>query len=422
MNANDKVLNVLLLAEACNPAWSSVPLVGYQMARALAARNDLHVTVATHVRNRPQLETSELASRATIEYIDSDAVAGPLFRLGKKLRGGDGLGFMTNTLAAYPGYIWFENLVHRRFCKDLARGRFDLIHRITPVSPTLSGPLVKLSRVPMVVGPVNGGLAWPKGYSDLQKDEREWLAPVRRLYKMMPFNRSTFRHAAAVIAGSNQAMKDVGTGNGPRIHLSENGIDPNRFPLSDSWHEPSGRFQFAFAGRLVPCKGVRFVLEAMARSAALRETDFVIVGDGPLRGELETLAAQLGIAERVQFRGWVKQNELSDILRRSQAFVFPSIREFGGGAVLEAMASGLPCIVTDYGGPAELVAEDCGIKVPIADRGNLVSHVQSAMEALLTDPARCRQLGTAAINRIRSQFTWSEKARQVNELYRQLLA
>jgi glycosyltransferase involved in cell wall biosynthesis len=422
MVAAEKALNVLVLAEACNPTWTSVPLVGYQTARALAARTDLNVTVVTHSRNKAALQGSDLAERATLEFVDSDAVAGPLYRLGKLIRGGDGLGFMTNTAAAYPGYVWFEHLVHRRFGEALSRGTFDLIHRVTPVSPSLGGPLVGRSKVPVVVGPVNGGLAWPIGYADLRDKEREWLSPVRRAYKMMPFNRSTFRNAAAVLTGSRQAEAEVGAGIGPRVHMPENGIDPTRFPISTAWPEPKDKFRFVFAGRLVPCKGVGFALEALATSAALRDAELVIVGDGPLRAELEAKAERLGIAGRVKFLGWINQSLLAGVLRSCQAFVFPSVREFGGGAVLEAMASGLPCVVTDYGGPAELVDDECGIKVPIAGRDQFVTKLREAMEALPQNPTRCRALGAAAVRRVRSEFTWDEKARQMVDVYRDVLA
>ena len=107
-------------------------------------------------------------------------------------------------------------------------------------------------------------------------------------------------------------------------------------------------------------------------------------------------------------------------MARSQAFVFPSLREFGGGVVLEALASGLPSIVVEYGGPGELVTPECGVLLPLVPRQQLVTQVQRAMEELAGDAAKCRRLGAAACRRVRDEFVWSRKAARLVEMYRQI--
>ena len=77
-SAGSTVVRVLLMAEACNPDWPSVPLVGYNQARALAERKDLRVTLVTHERNRANLEADELMMLAEeVVFINSDAIARP---------------------------------------------------------------------------------------------------------------------------------------------------------------------------------------------------------------------------------------------------------------------------------------------------------------------------------------------------------
>ncbi|MCC6417968.1 MAG: glycosyltransferase family 4 protein [Gemmataceae bacterium] len=415
-------LRVLLIAEACNPTWTSVPLVGYNFACALAERPDLDITLVSQVRNRSALEADPIASLVQLRFIDNEWLAAPLYGLARFLRGGTALSWTIDTAMAWPSYMVFENEVACRFGRQLDAGRFDLIHRVTPLTPTMGSPLARRTGVPMLIGPLNGGLPWPKEYPELRRQEKEWLVPLRGLYRHLPYYRATYRHLAGVIAGSRHTATEIPRSfRGRRFYLPENGVDPARFPLASAWPEPKNRFRFVTVGRLVPYKGVDLTLEAMSRSAALKACELCVIGDGPQRTQLEALTRQYGLEGNVQFLGWVDQKRLGEEFRRSQVFVFPSLREFGGGVALEALASALPAIIVAYGGPAELVTPECGVLVPLRPRAELVPALQAAMEQLAADPVRCRALGQAACNRVRDEFTWTAKAGRLAAIYRQLL-
>lgn len=417
---------VLLLAEACNPAWTSVPLVGYNLARALSRRPDLRLTLATHVRNRPEVEADPIADAAELVFIDNEALARPLHKLSTRLRGGKSLAWTTEMALAWPSYIYFEKLVYKHLGDRLRAGEFDLIHRVTPVSPTMPSPLAKLAApTPFLLGPLNGGLPWPKDHPHLVRREKEWLARFRAAYKSMPYYRQTYRHAAAVLAGSRHTLGEIPAWfPGIKAWLPENAIDPSRFPIADAWTPPApgAPFRFITVGRLVPYKGMDLILEAVGGSDLLKSCELEVVGDGPMRGELSMLAERLGITDRVHFAGWMDQPTLADHLGRSQAFAFPSLREFGGGVVLEAMSRGLPSIVVDYGGPAELATDDCALRVPMGPREAIIASLRSAMERLAGDPGLCARLGAAAVGRVRSDYTWEAKADQVAAFYREVLS
>jgi glycosyltransferase involved in cell wall biosynthesis len=416
-------IRVLLLAEACNPRWASVPLEGYNYARALTERKDLQVTLVTHVRNRAALEADAISGMTRIVTIDNELVARPFSKLSRWLRSGTSLSWTTEMALAWPSYMVFERMVYRRFADALRRGEFGLIHRVTPVSPTLGSPLASLTKQPMIVGPLNGGLPWPKEHPGLRSRERELLVPLRPLYKQLPYYRSTYRHLAAVIAGSRHTASEIPTWfQGRRYYLPENGIDPARFSILTDRPAPGPRFRFVTVGRLVPYKGMDLILEAMGRSDALRGCELRIIGDGPQRTHLESLAGILGLAQSVTFLGWRDQRDVGRELREAQAFVFPSLREFGGAVVLEAMASGLPVIVVDYGGPGELATSECGLKLPMAPRESLIPDLKSAMERLASDVGLCQRLGDAAKERACELFTWPKKANQIVEIYRDILS
>jgi len=140
MKSQTSRLRILVIAEACNPAWTSVPLVGYNFACELAAREDLDVTIATHPRNRRDIESDVISKLATIVYPDNEYVASRLFNIAMLFRGNSGKGWTTNTAFSALSYLFFEYELYRLVGDQLRAGEFDLIHRITPVSPTVGAP------------------------------------------------------------------------------------------------------------------------------------------------------------------------------------------------------------------------------------------------------------------------------------------
>ena len=111
----------------------------------------------------------------------------------------------------------------------------------------------------------------------------------------------------------------------------------------------------------------------------------------------------MGLQDCVKFRGQVPQAELAAEMRGSQAFVFPSLREFGGGVILEAMACALPCLIVDYGGPGELVSDETGVKLPMRPREELVESLRIAMEP-------CQPIRTTADGWVRQPWQKFERS------------
>lgn len=416
-------LRLLLIAEACNPEWTSVPLVGYNLARALCSRPDLRVTLATHPRNRPAIEKDPIASLAEILYPDNDYVAGTLYRFAQLLRGNRGKGWTTNTAFQSISYLFFEKELFKLVGKRLQTKEFDIIHRITPVTPTVGSPIVSWTGTPSVLGPLNGGLPWPKEFPGLRAKENEFLVPLRNAYKLLPYYAATYRHARAAIAGSQHTATEIPPSfQGKKYLLPENGVDPAKFQIVSDWHPPQEKFRFVTVGRLVPYKGLWLTLQAFRDSPALKNCELLVVGDGPDRPALEAMTRDFGISSSVRFLGHQEQSEVSRTLRESQCFVFPSLREFGGGVVIEAMASGIPSIVVDYGGPRDLIDSSCGILLPLRPEAELVSSLKNAMERLASDPALCRSLAKNAAEKILREFTWEKKAEKLASIYREILA
>ena len=451
-------VRVLLIAEQANPTFVSVPLEGWSLSRATAARAGLDVHVVTQVRNRQAFLDAGLVEsddawegQATggeaetaggdFTAIDSEKVAAKMHKLSTALRGGKGKGWTTVMAFNAISYAYFERLVWRRFGGAIKAGAFDVVHRLTPISPTLPSRLAEWcagAGVPFVWGPINGGVAWPREFDSARRAEREWLSYVRGLHRWVPGYRATRRNAAAVIVGSTATWQQMPERYRDKcFYIPENAIDPARFATERAGSSPSrgadpqeeragdgparggeGPIRIAFVGRLVPYKGADMLLEAAAPLIRDGRVAVTIIGDGPERAKLEGIVADESLGHGVTLAGWVEHDQLHHRLREHDVFGFPSVREFGGAVVLEAMACGLVPVVVGYGGPAELVDDASGFRVPIGDRASIVTGVRETLARLVEQPAMLGPMGEAARRRVAERFTWEAKAADVESVYR----
>lgn len=408
---------VLAIAEAANPEWVSVPLVGWSLATALRDVADVHIV--THVRNRDAILRAGLIEGEDFTAIDSEAVARPLHRLSKALRRGKG-GWTIGTAISSLSYLYFERLVWQRFGADIRAGKYDVVHRITPLSPTATSPIAPKCRaagIPFVLGPLNGGVPWPAGFDAERRREREWLSYVRSAYKLLPGRNATLKAAAAILAGSRHTESEIPARyRAKTIYLPENAIDPARFNLVSA-QSPDRPLRGCFIGRLVPYKGPDMLLEAAAPLLRDGRLALDIVGDGPLRAELEAIAARERVTGAVTFHGWLEHQEVQRAAVKANLLTFPSIREFGGGVVLEAMALGVVPVVADYAGPGELVGPATGYKIEMGRRAEIIARLRTTLEEIAADPSDLAAKAAAGRERALTHFTWQAKARKIAEVY-----
>jgi glycosyltransferase involved in cell wall biosynthesis len=321
----------------------------------------------------------------------------------------------------YLPYLAFEREVWARFKGELKQDRFDVVHRITPMSPTLPSPMAKWSPVPFVIGPLNGGLKWPPGFVQALWREKEWITYVRGAYKLLPFHHATNAKSAAILAAFRHTIADLPVQTHDRvINFPEVGIDPELFSAPPE-RVPKDRMTILYVGRLVPYKCPDILLLALVAQPELRRHRILIVGDGPERQVMDQLVCEHGLEHCVEFTGSVPQARVGQIMREADIFVFPSIRELGAGVVVEAMACGLACVVVDYGAPGQLVGPGLGIRVPLAEKDRLVAQFATELTALIRDPARVRTLGAAARDYVLGSYTWDTKARKIIEVYQWVL-
>lgn len=176
---------------------------------------------------------------------------------------------------------------------------------------------------------------------------------------------------------------------------------------------PAGGPVAGTVGRLVPIKGHAWLIRAVPHVVAeFPEACFVFVGDGPLRGELAQLGNALGVASHLKFLGM--RQDIPDCLAALDLFVFPSLNEGMGRALIEAMAAGLPVVATRVGGIPDVVVEGTnGLLVPPQDERALAAAVLT----LLRDRRRMAAYGKAGKMLVGARFDAGSMVQAIERLY-----
>ena len=202
------------------------------------------------------------------------------------------------------------------------------------------------------------------------------------------------------------------------------GTNPTRFCLSIRQPPSDAVVRLVSVARLVEKKGLEYAIQAVAKvSAAGQTVVYDIVGDGDLRGQLESLIRELKLEGIVNLLGWQSQQEVVAILDRSHLLLAPSVTAASGDqegtpvALMEAMAIGLPVITTRHSGIPEMVRDGiCGYLVPERDADALADRILD----LARHPERWAAMGTAGRAIVESEFDTRKLGDDLVELYRGL--
>jgi glycosyltransferase involved in cell wall biosynthesis len=285
----------------------------------------------------------------------------------------------------------------------LADGRIELVHVNEPHALTAAWLVGAGRRVPLVN---SRRVAYPLGKS--------WLSRARYL------------SAARILAVSEFVKKSMVESGIPaeRIEVIYEGVKVHDAPSATQraqarkrWGVADEEILFGCVGYLLPEKGQEFAVRAMAEvRAKFPRARLLLAGDGACRARLEGLARELGIAEAVIFAGFVE--DIAQVYRALDAFVFPSLAEPLGTSLLAAMGWGLPVVAVASGGVPEYVEDEIsGLLVERAER----ALIAGAMMRVLGETGLPARLGAGAKERIASRLTADHMVDRTVEVYRGLV-
>ena len=414
-------LKVLIVAPNASSRFGGEAFLPLKYFELLRRRGHPALLIA-HERNRANLEEVLAPWLADVHFIEDTVWHRTLWRMGRvfpRPLGEPVFGTALNFVNEF-----FQARLIRRLVRE---GAVDLLHQPIPVSPKAPSRLYGFG-VPVVIGPMNGGMAYPPGYEDLQSAaERRFVAVARRIAVLVNRLVPGKRRAAALLVANPRTAAALPVHDHPRvIELVENGVD-----LS-VWRNPAeavpartddDALRLVFMGRLVDWKAVEITLEALhrAREAGV-PVSLDILGDGDRRDALEAETRRLGLEGVVRFLGFRSQAECAVILQASDALILNSVNECGGAVVLEAMGLGLPVIASDWGGPADYLDASCGILVSPVPRSDFAARLAEAILTLARDPDLRQRMGQAGRRKVETEFDWERKMDRMLGIYREVLA
>jgi glycosyltransferase involved in cell wall biosynthesis len=412
----ERPLKVLIVAEHASSVFGGEALIPYQYFKYFRRMNvDVHLLV--HERTRAELCKAFPNDIERLHFVGDSRINIWCHKIGR---------FMPDRLAVFTvGAVshFDTQLRQRRLAKALVRQHgFNVVHEPIPVSPKQPSMMFGLS-VPVVIGPMNGGMDYPPNYDLAGRFERAIVSMLRRTSVFWNSILPGKRHAAVILVANKRTYDALPSNVKDKkiLVLVENGVDLDRF-RTDSGGTRSDNVSIIYLGRLVDWKRVDLLIDASRKLVGKVSFQVHIVGDGPERDSLEKRVQQLSLARHVQFHGWLPQAAAAELLRGSDMMVLPSMRECGGAVVLEAMASGVPVIAANWGGPADYIVEDTGVLIAPSTPDVFVEELAHAILWMADNREARIKMGQRGRQRVQLFYDWRVKAKALLEIYEDLVS
>jgi glycosyltransferase involved in cell wall biosynthesis len=296
-----------------------------------------------------------------------------------------------------PGFVW-------KLATTLRSEQFDVVHCFSLTGELWGAIARRMAPGPALVTSVRGYEDWPTLLPRLLK---RWITAESRTV------------VANSVAGARYTEDSLGLVRGA-VRVVYNGVEPGEEPSPEARTAARRELGIAecvtaglFAGRLVPVKGLPSLLRAAARLGEERgRFVLLIAGDGPERGELESLASGLGIGGMVRMLG--SRSDVPRLMQAADLVVLPSEREGLSNAILEGMAAGRAVVASRTGGNSELVED--GVTGLLHSVGN-DAEIARALSALVRDGKARRALGEAGRRRVLREFGMGTMVEAMGRIY-----
>jgi glycosyltransferase involved in cell wall biosynthesis len=359
---------ILVVAYACEPGEGSEPGAGWVWPRMLARVAD--VWVVTRENNRGAIESAlpGVPERGHLRFVYVDL--SERSRFWKK----------GNRLARLYYLLWQGTVLREARHLDKEVG-FDVAWHLT-MSTVWLGSLIPLLGKPFVFGPVGGGVGTPwrlapaLGARGVIHDAGRAFARAAGRYAN-PMTRLAWRRARLILVQNPDTRQWLPSRVRGRVEVFphvvlEEGSVSQFSPRFEPEGPHDGRVAL-YAGRLLPWKGIALAIRALS---LLPEWRLLVCGTGPDERRLRDIASRAGVADRATFLGWLPRDELLQLMRESDVFLFPSLHDEGGWVIAEALACGLPVVCLDRGGPSVLT----GWGVPVGRVKDTIAALAEGVE------------------------------------------
>lgn len=311
-------------------------------------------------------------------------------------------------------------------CKEIGKKeKYDIAHHLIYVN-TWRPTYMAFLGVPFIYGPIG---EHPRAPYRIIKDYgwkvafRDAIVSFARYAskKYNPLMRKIYNQASRIIVINSEIYSKM-----PEFIKKKTFVMPaigagvSNIYLDKERKEINSKFTILYVGRFVYIKVPDIALEAFLKFAKNHnDVELIMIGGGKLEIKLNEIIQSSGEAHKVKLLGWIDRKEVMEYMKRCDIFLFPTF-EGGGMVVLEAMSYGKPVICLDFGGPKDFVKDECGIKIPVINRSQIINDLADALEKLYINEDLRKDMGIAARKRIEQNYTWDKKVELMNKLYKEI--
>lgn len=401
-------MKILYLAFACNPFSGSEAQCGWSWPMAMKEYAD--ITVLTREENRIDIERfmqEQNINNIKVYYHDIPSWMNIYYKKGK----------------LYHAYYVLWQYSSLKCIKELHnKYHFDYIHQVTLGDFRIINPSYKL-KTKFIFGPVGGAQLTPEVFKEYTKNDQK-SEIVRKQINNLVVNNIFYKRALNRIEYVFAANKETQVFLQKHMQhpeycylLTENGISKNKLQGLQI-REKKDVVTLLWAGRMVNRKGLKFLLDVLSIMKTQKEYLLYLVGDGPELEVLKNYAQELNLETKIKFLGKVSYKEMQQIYKKSDIFVFPSLRETTGTVLFEAMSNSLPIITFNQNGADLLIDKSCGIKININQSLQKVKkEFAEGLSKLIESKELREQLGQAGYKLIEEKYTWEDKCEIFKEKY-----
>lgn len=402
-------MKVLVNCYACSPYKGSEPGMGWNFIRNLSQYQELHIITESKFKkdlDKYFQEHPEEKNNFTFYFIKRER-----HNILRKIYP--------------PSYYWFYNRWQKKvlkLSKELDKTlHFDIVHQLNMIGYREPGYLYKLGK-PFVWGPISGFNITPWSLlpsMGIYGCIFYFCRNLINLYQMHSSKRiKTAINSSKFLISATKDDHDkiLELWKKDSIIIPEVGFTPLNNNITPN--RRNHNLKVCWSGLHIPRKSLNLLLEAISICKNKDNIELHVIGDGKCNSKWEKMANKLHI-NNINWYGWVDRDKAMNIMQQSHIFTITSLSDATSTVLLEALSLGLPVIALNHLGFANVITNDCGIKINIKSKSQLVNDLSKAIDKIYDNEDLRLHLAKGAIARSK-EFSWESKAKTINNIYYQI--
>ena len=399
-------MKILASCYACSPYQGSEPGMGWNFVSNLSKMHELYIITESKFKadlDRYFTEHPEMRENMHFYFVRKER-----HKILRKIWP--------------PSYYWFYQIWQKkayRLAVELnKKENFDLIHQLNMIGFREPGYLWKMNK-PLVWGPIGGFHISPWRLLPSMGLRGCLFYGIRNILNLWQtrftprVNKMALR--SSYIISATQDSYEVVT----KLWHRNTVIIPEVGLTTISKHDKEYRrdviLRICWSGTHTPGKSLNLLLEAVCQCQHQKQVEIHVAGDGVYTKRWKQLAKKLKL-ENVFWYGWIPRDKALQLMQNADIFVITSLCDATSTVVLEALSMGLPIVALNHMGFANVVTEECGIKIDVNTKKQVVRDLANAIDRLYEDWTLRKRLSDGAEKRAKD-FMWEKKAEQINQIY-----